>query len=144
MNNKPLLMTCWLGLSATMLSVSLPAFADVAVIVHPSNNASLSAKDVERIFLGKAKSFPGGTDAKPLNLVETATARSEFDENIIGRSTAQISAFWSKQIFTGKGMPPDEVGSDAEMLEMVSNNPNAIGYVDSSAVNDSVKVIALN
>lgn len=144
MNQKPFLKKYRTGLSALLLGFAFQTVADVAVIVHPSNNANLSAKDVERLFLGKAKAFPGGGAATPLNMAEGAPARAEFDQHIVGRSTAQVAAFWSKQIFTGKGMPPDEVESDTEMLEIVSNNPDAIGYVDSSAVNDSVKVLALN
>jgi ABC-type phosphate transport system substrate-binding protein len=34
------------------------------------------------------------------------------------------------------------VGGDADVVGLVGGNPNMIGYVDASAVNDSVKVVA--
>ncbi|MDF2179155.1 phosphate ABC transporter substrate-binding protein [Aliiglaciecola sp. CAU 1673] len=134
-----------LSLVFTAGIVFAPALrADIAIIAHPSNNNSLSAKDVERLFTGKTKSFADGTKAEPLNLVSSQGNREAFDQQYLGRSTTQVSAFWSQQIFTGKGMPPKEVGSDAEMLKEISSNPNAIGYVDRAAVDGSVKVMTIN
>ncbi len=39
------------------LTLSFMAFANVAVIVHPSNAATLSQDDINKIFTGRAKSF---------------------------------------------------------------------------------------
>ncbi len=131
-----------LSLALTFFSVS--SFADVVVIVHPSNSATLSAKNVQRIFLGKEKKFPDGKETIPVNQISDAAPRGTFDSNVLGRSTTQVSAYWSKLVFTGKGIPPKEVDNDSAMIEIVANNPNAIGYIDSSAVNSSVKVIPVN
>ena len=60
-------MTLRIVLLALGLS-SATAFAEVAVIVHPSNASALSAEEVQRLFLGKLKSFPAGSDASPVNL----------------------------------------------------------------------------
>lgn len=46
--------------AVTLLSaLSAFASAEIAVVVHPSNKDAIDAKEVERIFLGKSKSFPG-------------------------------------------------------------------------------------
>ncbi|QSX30567.1 MULTISPECIES: type 2 periplasmic-binding domain-containing protein [Shewanella] len=120
---------------------SMQVFAGVAVIVHPSNGDSLDKKDIENIYLGKTKSFPGGGQAVPVNL-EGGAVREAFDSNVLGKSASQLKAYWSQKVFTGKGTPPKEVASDAEVIGLVSSNPNIIGYIDSSQVNGSVKVIA--
>ena len=44
-------------------------------------------------------------------------------------------------VFTGKTQQPKEVADDAEVIAKVSSDPQAIGYVDSGSVNDSVKVV---
>lgn len=134
------------GILAVLILASLSGYAvaDITVIANPSVTATVSSKDVERIFLGKSSAFSDGSVAVPINSKDGNQARGEFDQTVLGRSTAQVSAFWSKQIFTGKGMPPKEVSSDEEMVQTVSTTPGAIGYVDSSAVNDSVKVLVLN
>ena len=118
--------------------------AATTVIVHPDNAAALDAKKVQRIFLGKEKKFSDGTETIPVNQVADSAVRADFDENILGRSSSQVSAYWSKLVFTGKGVPPKEVANDAEVIELVSKNPSAIGYVDSASVTGAVKVISLN
>jgi ABC-type phosphate transport system substrate-binding protein len=125
-------------------SISLFSFADVVVIVHPSNEAALNIKIVKRIFLGKEKKFSDGKEVLPVNQVPSSGARGSFDTDTLGRSSTQIAAYWSKLVFTGKGIPPEELDNDAAVLAIVADNPNAIGYVDRASVSDAVKAVSLN
>ena len=125
-------------------SISFFSLANIVVVVHPSNDSEINKKGIQRIFLGKAKKFPNGKEALPLNQAPSSSARGSFDTDTLGRSSTQISAYWSKLVFTGKGIPPKELDNDAAVLAIVSDNPNAIGYVDSASVSDAVKVISLN
>ena len=118
------------------------AFAEVAVIVHPSNGDALDKASVSRLFLNKAKAFPGGATAEPVALGEGQAATDDFNSKVLNKSAAQLTAFWSKLVFTGKGQPPKALSSDAEVISTVAGNPGAIGYVDAGAVNDSVRVVA--
>ena len=127
-------------LVALLLSPSV--FAGVAVIVHPSNSATLGNSEISRIFLGKMKSYPGGGPAVPINLTEGSAPRGAFEKAVLKKSASQIKAYWSKLVFTGKGTPPKEVGNDAEVINLIKSNPNLIGYVDESAVTGDVKVVA--
>ncbi|RMF14904.1 MAG: phosphate ABC transporter substrate-binding protein [Gammaproteobacteria bacterium] len=115
--------------------------AEVAVIVHPSNTATLGQDDIARIYTGKSKTFPGGQVVKPYNLAEGDAVRSEFNDKVVGRSDSAMKAYWSKLIFTGKGTPPEEVPDGATMLQKVASDPAAIGYVDGAQVNDTVRVV---
>jgi len=125
-------------------SISLFSLAEVVVIVHPSNDAALDEKAVQRIFLGKEKKFSNGKEVLPVNQVPSSGARSSFDTDTLGRSSTQIAAYWSKLVFTGKGIPPKELDNDAAVLAIVADNQNAIGYVDSASVSGAVKAISLN
>lgn len=129
--------------SVTLLLITNAAFADVVVVVHPSNDSAISAKNVQRIFLGKEKKFANGNAVAPVNQATNAT-RNAFDTDVLGRSSTQVSAYWSKLVFTGKGIPPKEVNSDADVIAAVAADANAIGYVDSSAVTGDVKAITLH
>lgn len=124
------------------LMFSASAFSGVAVIVHPSNASTLGENEISRIFLGKMKSFPGAGPAVPINQVEGVGARGEFEAALLKKSASQIKAYWSKLVFTGKGTPPKEVGSDAEVIALIKSNPSLIGYISDSAVTGDVKVIA--
>ncbi|AMJ93446.1 phosphate ABC transporter substrate-binding protein [Alteromonas stellipolaris] len=118
------------------------AFADVAVIVHPSNGDALDKDSISRLFLNKMKSFPNGTNAVPLALAEGQAATDEFNGKVLNKSASQLTAFWSKLVFTGKGQPPKALGSDAEVISAVAADPGAIGYVDAGSVDGSVRVVA--
>ncbi|MBQ0780051.1 MAG: phosphate ABC transporter substrate-binding protein [Thalassolituus oleivorans] len=118
------------------------AYAEVSVIVSANNaNASIDADTLSRIFLGKTSNFPDGNQAIPVDQTEGAVARESFNEKVLGKNSSQLKAYWSRLIFTGKGTPPKESGSDADVKALVANNPNIIGYIDSSAVDGSVKVV---
>lgn len=118
------------------------ALADVAVIVNSNNSDALDKDSISRIFLNKAKAFPNGIKAEPVALDEGHSATDEFNSKVLNKTAAQLTAFWSKLVFTGKGQPPKALASDAEVISAVAANPGAIGYVDAAAVNDSVRVVA--
>lgn len=128
--------------SAVILSscMAFNAFAGVAIVVHPENNATISDENIKRMFLGKEKRFSDGQASVPVNLKE-GEIKDTFNQTFLARSSAQVSAYWSKLIFTGKGTPPKEFSSEQEVLAYVASNKDAIGYIDTSLVNDSVKVI---
>lgn len=128
---------------ALLILFANTTLAQLVVIVHPSNNDSLDSKIVQRIFLGKEKKFPNGSECVAVNQVAETGIRQSFDKDILGRSSSQVSAYWSKLVFTGKGIPPEEVASDAEVIELVSQNPAFIGYIDRASATDSVKIVEL-
>ena len=115
---------------------------DYAVIVHPSNTVgNLDQSDVVRIFLGRSHEFPGGGNATAVNSDESSATRTGFEQAVLGKSSDQMQAYWAKQMFSGQGRPPEEVGQDADVLSYVAANADAIGYVPASMVDGSVKVV---
>jgi len=118
------------------------AFADVAVIVNPNNSDTLDKDTISRLFLNKAKAFPNGTKSVPYALSEGNAIADEFNGKVLNKTAAQLTAFWSKLVFTGKGQPPKALSNDAEVIAAVAEDAEAIGYVDASSVNDSVRVVA--
>lgn len=129
-------------LATGFVFVSLPAFADVVVIVSAKSSASaLTEEQAADIFLGKSNSLPGAGQAVPVDQSEGAAPRELFYAKAAGKNTAQLKAYWSKQIFSGKGQPPKESGDSAAVKALVAGNPNIIGYIDKSAVDATVKVL---
>jgi len=123
------------------LVVSTYSFAEIVVVVHPDNTNTMSKNDVKRIFLGKTKYYPDGSQAMPI-IQSAGNTSNDFNVNVLKKSDSQLKAYWSKLIFTGKGTKPDSALDDAAVIELVSKNPNIIGYIDSSSVGPGVKVIA--
>jgi len=131
------------GLVAGALFVmSAAAFSQVVVVVSAKSSAtSLTAEQASDIFLGKVATLPGAGTAVPVDQADGSAAREAFYQKATGKNAAQVKAYWSKQIFTGKGQPPKEVGDNAGVKAAVAGNPNAIGYIDKSAVDGSVKAL---
>jgi ABC-type phosphate transport system substrate-binding protein len=118
------------------------AFAQVAVVVSPKSPvASMTADQVSGIFLGKSNTLPSGATAVPTDLPDSAATRELFYTKVTGKSTAQVKAAWSRLVFSGKATPPKELASSAEVKKFVASNPDAIGYIEKSAVDSSVKVV---
>lgn len=129
-----------IGLALSLASGA--ASADVvAVVSAKSPVTALSKAQVTDIFLGKASRFPDGSQAIPIDQAEGSAVRDEFYDKVAGRSAAQIKAYWSKIIFTGRGQPPPSVSNNVEMKKRIGQNPAAIGYIDRSMVDDSVRVV---
>lgn len=124
------------ALVAALGAVALPASAEVVVIVSQKNPASrMFSEQASQFFLGKSNLFT------PVDLPESSAVRAEFYKKVADKDTAQVKALWSKLVFTGKATAPKEYASAAEVKKAVAADPKAIGYIEKSAVDDTVKVI---
>ena len=134
-----------IGFSALLLLASIESGARaedvVAVVSAKSPVTALTQAQVADIFLGKTSRFPDGSQAVPIDQPEDSPVRDRFYAQVTGKSAAQVKAYWSKIIFTGRGQPPMQAASGAELKKMIAQNPAAIGYIDPSLVDDSVRVV---
>lgn len=116
--------------------------ADVVVIVHPDNTSTFDEKTIKKIFLGKTKAFNNGRVAILLSPKSESPARHSFNKLALGKTEGQVNAYWSKMMFTGKGVPPQEMGSANEIISAVAANRDAISFIDASAATGAVKIVA--
>lgn len=126
---------------AVILLTSCAALSEVVVVVNSNNKNTMAEDDISRIFLGKTKSFPDGAEAIPVDQAAGAVNRSTFVGAVLKKNDRQLKAYWAQLLFTGKGTPPKEVGSSAEVKKLIAQNPSLIGYIDSADVDPSVKVV---
>lgn len=113
----------------------------VVIVSARSSVATLSRNHLIDLYLGRTSRFPDGRTAVPIDQDEGSAIRELFYGEIIGRSTAQIKAHWSRIIFTGRGRPPRAVSDGTEMRGVVAQNPSAIGYIDRALVDSSVRIV---
>lgn len=123
---------------ATVLStIAYPASAELVIVVNPQNQATrMTSAQASQFFLGGSVLFT------PLEQPSDAPIRAEFYKKVLEKEASQVQAVWARIVFTGKGKPPKEYKSSADIKKAISENVNAIGYIEKSAVDDSVKVIA--
>lgn len=126
--------------AATLCSAD--SFADVVVVVSAKSPvSSLTPLQIAKIFLGKLANFPGDGVAVPLDQAEGSAIKNEFYARVAGKDSAQLNAYWAKIIFAGDGQPPTVLAGDAAVKRAIASNPQAIGYIDESAVDNTVRVL---
>jgi ABC-type phosphate transport system substrate-binding protein len=115
---------------------ALPAMAQVVVVVNPkASESSMTKEQVAQFFLGKS------TAMTPIDQPDGAPIRADFYKKVADKDAAQAKALWSKLVFTGKATMPKEVADSAAVKAAVAANPKAIGYIEKSAVDATVKVV---
>ena len=129
-----------LAISPTLTGA--PAGADVVAVVSAKSTVqALTSDQLADIFLGRVSRFPNGLIAVPIDLRDGSPERDRFYAKITGKTPAQVKAYWSKIIFTGRGQPPKAVPTDTDVKTFVTANAGAIGYIDSAQLDDSVRAL---
>lgn len=114
--------------------------AELLVIGHVKNNIeSLTAKQVQDIYMGRIRVLPNGKFALPID--QPSPLRAEFYEKLTGRPVEQINAYWARIMFTGQASPPQQLPSDEVVMQTVRENEGAIGYINKSTVDNTVRVL---
>ncbi len=129
-----------------LVSVALAMQAQSFRVVVNSNNpvVSITARDASDYFLKKETKWANGQTVVPVDLSPKSSVREDFSTFVHGKSVAAIKSYWQQFVFAGKGTPPIEKNTDAEVVEFVKKNPGAIGYVSVNADVSGVKVITIN
>jgi ABC-type phosphate transport system substrate-binding protein len=121
-----------------------PAGADIVTVVSADNPVgTLTRSEVSNIFLGKTRQFPDGRPALPIDQPEGSPKRTAFYTAISNKQAAELKAYWSKMIFTGRGQPPPIVDNDEAVKARLARQPNAIGYIDDAALDARVNAVAV-
>ncbi len=122
----------------TLLALSFAALiaeaADLVVIANPAAGA-LTKEQVADIFLGKDQSLT------PIDQSPESSIYAEFYKKASGRDLPQVKATWSRIIFSGKGVAPKQLRDAGEVKKAVAADPKALGYIDKSAVDGTVKTV---
>lgn len=133
-------MKSYIGTILIALAVGVAAVpaarAEIVVVVNTKNPATrMFREQAAQFFLGKSTLFT------PIDHADSAAIRGEFCKKVLEMDPSQVKAIWSKLLFTGRATAPRQYGSDADVKKAVAADVSAIGYIDKSAVDDTVKVI---
>ncbi len=128
--------------SIVILILPINSIADISVVVNSSNKVkSLSRQQVVDLFMGRRVAFPDGSFVLPFDLPVDHKIRKQFYYEITGKTIPQINAYWARLIFSGRATPPRVVKNTEELLDAMKNNKNAIAYIDSSRINENMKLV---
>lgn len=113
----------------------------VVIVNAASPVKALEKKFVAEAFLKKRGLWSDNTAIRPIDQAKSSAIRALFTRRILDRSLASVRTYWNQLIFSGRGVPPPEVDSDAAVVAYVAKHKGAIGYVSANTKLDGVKVV---
>ena len=116
------------------------------IIVHTSNpSATLSPGQVKLLYTRKVKRlWPNNKPIKPAGYKGKLPIQTGFYARVLSMEEAEVQQYFKQRQFANSESMPSEVANESEMINYVSENEGAIGYVSATAaeaVKDRVKVI---
>lgn len=128
-----------------MLSLAYhPASAEIVVVVSAEAPFTrLTSNDLKDIYLGRRSLIVNGEQMVPLDLSEGSAERGEFYTYYTGQTPAQIKAHWARQIFTGRGQPPQTLANSRSMVERLASDTKSLGYIDPSFLDERLRVVTI-
>lgn len=126
-----------------LIASALPvAAADWVLVAHPKAGiARLTQDEVTNIYLGRYRRFASGMTAEPIDQAGDAALKADFYRQLVGKSLAEINAYWARLVFSGKTQPPRIAASSDEALQRVARHPGALAYVERSKADARVIVV---
>lgn len=126
------------GMCLLMLCLS-PAMAGVVVVAHP-NVHKLDQATVQRIYTGKVIEV-GGVSVAPVNARSGQALRQRFLNDYLQQTDDAYVAYWTVRRYVGKGVPPREFATVAEVISFLQTTPGAVAYLDEADVPSSMNVV---
>jgi TonB family protein len=116
---------------------------DVKVIANNSVKAdTISSRDLKNVFLLQRKTLDDGSAVVPV-LAKSGVTHESFLRMYLDRGSDEIHTYYQGLVFTGKGLMPKELNSEADVVEYVAKTKGAIGYVSSSTKIEGVKILTV-
>lgn len=125
---------------AALLAPGLGKAELVLVASARSAGIELNHERAENLYLGNTTTLADGTPVKLIDL-PNGMLRDDFYLKLTGKNPAQIRAYWSRQVFTGRALPPREAGSVAEARQWLTDIPNLIGYLERADVPAGARIL---
>ena len=128
--------------AATLGTLALPARADISVVVHRDSEVrQLSRTEVSNLYLGHGLQTGKFPRFLVLERPRDSEIRRRFFNRLNGMDLDRVNALWARLQFSGEALPPTPLQEDRRVLQALRAYPEAIGYVDSTALDGSVREI---
>jgi ABC-type phosphate transport system substrate-binding protein len=132
------------GTAIVMSAHAMPSRGSYVVVCNP--NSSVTAVNrtfLQDAFLKRVTVWPTGEATRPVDLPPGSPTRRRFTEDVLKRKVDAVRNFWQQRIFTGRDLPPPELGDDDQVIKFVLRVPGAVGYVSAGAALNGAKVLTV-
>lgn len=111
----------------------------IVVIAHPGV-ARVDAGALQRLYTGRAIEV-GGTAVTVVNAAPGSPARERFLGQVLATDNERYVAYWTVRRHVGKGVPPRDLKTAAEVIEFVQSTPGGLGYVAAADLRPGLNVV---
>jgi ABC-type phosphate transport system substrate-binding protein len=126
-------------LAASLLCVH--AHAGEIVVIGNSNVPKMDSLTIQKVYTGKVVSV-SGINVTPVGVKSGSVERNLFLQLFLNQDEEKFTAYWTVRRYIGKGAPPAELASDAEVINYVQSTPGAVGYIDEASLKPGMNVVA--
>ena len=131
------------ALAVVMLVAWMAASAEaqISVVVSKSSTQNASKDEVKEIFSGAKLTWSNGNKIQVVDQPENEVGKKFYD-GFVGKSVVQVRTQWTKLVLSGQAGAPTKCADNDAVKKAVAGNPNAVGFVSTSALDGTVKEIA--
>lgn len=135
---------CTFGLLALLL-LGNSSHARAIDIVANSNvpQHELSLRELRAIFSMQLRRWSDGNPITVLVLKNSHPTHNNFCKDLLRVFPHQLQNGWDRLVFSGTGVAPLTVNSEAEMLQLLTSTPGAIGYLEQVTEHDELQTLPL-
>ncbi|WP_204352620.1 hypothetical protein [Salinicola halophilus] len=142
---RTLIVTLLLSLSLPFTTAVQADDANVVVIANPAiAQTSIPLETLRAVFAMRQRSLAGGQALHVFVLDDDAPLHETFSKRILGVYPHQLRLAWERAVFSGTGQAPNQVASEAAMIDAVASTPGGIGYARQFNVTDRIRVLAVD
>lgn len=125
--------------AAAGVTVSLDAASQAAdgyqIIANERNPASAASREfLADVFLKRAGRWDSSQSAFPVDQRSDSRVRRAFSLSVLKRPVSAVRSYWTQRIFSGRDVPPPELGSDDAVIRFVASHPGAVGYISTGPI----------
>lgn len=125
-----------------MLTAFSPAPTDIAIIVNKENTVDkLSSGEVKLYWLRKIKKrWPDlNKNIKPADRKSKNSDQDTFYSKVLGMTASDVETYFTQKQYESGEKPQDKFASDAAMIDFVSEEAGAIGFVNTASLSPEAK-----
>jgi ABC-type phosphate transport system substrate-binding protein len=145
MNYKKNTVLIIFAIMVVIVSTANAAIAGGIMIITNKNipENSLTKAEIKKIYSGDITQWSDHS-----TIILTVHGDSDLHKNFlkeyVKKTPMQFKRTWRNLLFSGKGKMPKKVDSFEALVDYVSKNDGAIGYVTQDVVTDNVRAIPLD
>lgn len=119
----------------------MPEVNSIEIVVNQSVPTQQSSLNKTRaIFTMRQRFWPSGEQIKVFTLADQSPIHKAFTKNKLQMFPHQLRRVWDRMVFSGTGQAPIALENEQQMLDKITNTPNAIGYLNSELENEKIRI----